>query len=431
MHSDPGYYESFWKSPGYLGHDDPQRLAHLVIDTTATVRTVISGSEAMTDIATLAATAGAARDHSVGITLDGHFDDLDSLFGASVTFTSGKAKGRTIVISTVAGEMLSTSGEHAPDLFNGVEPGDELTIDNHDFIAWCHMFLHTLSLDLLITEDEDGRRQYLEGFEGLRAYAVDDRPLYPQRDLPIVPQEGGGTGHSGRFTGKMIHVNATHDAQVWPNGVAAYKHKVRAHKGDRIDDSYRLWWVERAPHGAPQILGPALTPLKDGGIWKSRLVDYDGVTAQALRDLVRWVEEGIAPPSSTAYAMTSDGQITLAPDPAKRGGVQPVAYATASGGARAEVKVGETVHLVGTAHQPPGTGTIVAAEWDFTGRGAYEPQIVDGSTESVTVETTHVYDEPGTYFASFRVGSHRDGLNGKPPFARNNARVRIVVTEGE
>lgn len=67
----------------------------------------------------------------------------------------------------------------------------------------------------------------------------------------------------------------------------------------------RLWWVEHAPHGAPQILGPALTPLKDSGVWKSRLVDYDGVTAQALRDLVEWVEDGIAPPPSTGYSMTS------------------------------------------------------------------------------------------------------------------------------
>jgi hypothetical protein len=200
MHSDPTYHEDFWNAPGYLGHDDPERLAHLVINTTATVRKVMSGAEAMTDISMLVATAGVARDHGVGIVLDDTFEDLDALFGASVRFTSGKAKGRTVVISTVIGEMLSTSGEHEPDLFNGVEAGDELTIDNRDFIAWCHMFLHTLSLDLLIKDDESGQRHYPEGFEGLRAYAVDDRPLYPQRDLPIVPQEGGGAGHSGRFT---------------------------------------------------------------------------------------------------------------------------------------------------------------------------------------------------------------------------------------
>jgi hypothetical protein len=102
------------------------------------------------------------------------------------------------------------------------------------------------------------------------------------------------------------------------------------------------------------------------------------------------------PPAEHRILDDFDGQITLAPDAEDRGGVQPIAHATANGDARAEVKVGETVTLVGTALQPPGTGTIVAAEWDF---------------------------------ASFRVGSHRDGIHGKPPFARNNARVRIVVTD--
>ena len=46
--------------------------------------------------------------------------------------------GRSVVISTVTADILSTSGEHAPELFDGVEPGDELTVDNRDFIAWCH-----------------------------------------------------------------------------------------------------------------------------------------------------------------------------------------------------------------------------------------------------------------------------------------------------
>ena len=102
---------------------------------------------------------------------------------------------------------------------------------------------------------------------------------------------------------------------------------------------------------------------------------------------------------------------------------------TANGDVRAEVSVGDAVHFIGTAEQPPGTGAIVAAEWDFTGTGAFERCEVDGTAETLTVAATHTYTEPGTYFASFRVGSHRDGRNGKPPFARNNARVRVIVDE--
>src|SRR6202034_2902817 len=188
----------------------------------------------------LAATAGAGRDHSVGISIDSNVADPDALFGARITFTTGRAAGRGVVISTVAADVLSTSGEHAPQLFDGVEPGDELTIDNRDFIAWCHLWQHALSLDLVSADDGHGGRAYLRGYDGLRAYAVTARPVFPQRAQPLVPQEGGGTGHSGRFAGKMIHVNATHDAQVWPNGVLAYRAKGAGHKGERADGSCRL-----------------------------------------------------------------------------------------------------------------------------------------------------------------------------------------------
>jgi hypothetical protein len=215
---------------------------------------------------------------------------------------------------------------------------------------------------------------------------------------------------------------------VWPNGVVAYREKVRTHAGDAIRDRYRLWWVEHAPHGAPQILGPALTPEKDPGVWQSRLVDYDGVTAQALRDLVDWVEDGTEPPPDTAFTMTNDGGITLESDPGRRGGVQPVVLATANGGRRADVKVGEPVRLVGTAERVGG-GTVVAAEWDVLGSGTWEPANVDGASARVSVETVNAYDRPGTYFASFRVGSHRNGKAGNKPYARNLARVRIVVTD--
>jgi hypothetical protein len=198
----------------------------------------------------------------------------------------------------------------------------------------------------------------------------------------------------------MIHVNATHDAQVWPNGVLAYRAKVEADKGERTDGSYRLWWVEHAPHGAPQVLGPALTPEKDRGVWRSRLVDYDGVTAQALLDLVAWVEQGVAPPSSTDFVMTSDGDVRLAQDPGQRGGVQPVARAMAHGGIRAEVRVGEPVTLTGIADQP-GPGAIVAAEWDPEGTGRFERFEVDGSLPSVTVQTIHAYRSAGYVYGLF------------------------------
>jgi hypothetical protein len=426
---DPGYFDDFWTKPGYVGHDQPGRVEPLVLDASATVSVVHTGAESMTDIAVLAETAGAARTHNVGIEVDGPIADELALFGASATFMTGGAKGRTVIISNILDGIASTSGEHAPELFDGVSVGDEVHFDNRDFIAWCYHFMHSLPLDLLMHVDEHGEESLLHGYGGLRAYALDDRPMFPQRPRPPEPEEGGSNMHHGRFEGKMIHVNATHDAQVWPNGVAAYGAKVRTAQGDRADEHYRLWWVENAPHGAPQVLGPALTPEKDPGVWRSRMVDYDGVTAQALRDLTAWVEDGIAPPPTTGYRMTNEGGVVLASSAKERSSVQPLAWATANGGMRAEVKVGQAVTLVGTGEMAPGMGTIVAAEWDVAGVGAFDRAHCDGTEERTTVEVTHTYDRPGTYFPCFRVGAHRDGATGNRPYARNNARVRVVVSE--
>ena len=109
---------------------------------------------------------------------------------------------------------------------------------------------------------------------------------------------------------------------------------------------------------------------------------------QALRDLAAWVEQGIAPPPSTAYVL-DDGQIQLPATAAARRGIQPVVDLTANGGVRAEVAVGETVRFSALVEVPPGTGTIVAAEWDFEGSGDFpvaEPLTnEDMSYESMTI----------------------------------------------
>ncbi|MDO9333498.1 MAG: hypothetical protein Q7T57_03120 [Dehalococcoidales bacterium] len=428
MYSDPDYYQKFWNAPGYLGHDDPHRIAPFLIDKKTRVRRVVDAKQIAGYEYTFLVSGVPSDTASNGVELEEHFAEPEALFGASLTFTSGKAKGRTVIVSLVDKKgTLGTMAQVVPELFRGVEEGDEVIVNNRNFIAWCHSFMHGLPLALVITEDpQTGRKQYLQGYEGLRALAIDDRPLFPQH--PKLMQ--ATTGHAvqtGRFKGKMIHVNATHDANGWPNFCASYKKLVEAAVGNKISDSYRLWWVENAPHGSPAVFGPSISPLKDPGIWTSRLVDYDGVTAQALRDLTKWVEEGTPPPADTMYRMSGDGDIKLEQDPQKRGGVQPVAHATVNGSTRAEVKVGETVHFIGKAAQPSGTGVIVAAEWDFLGTGAFILQNIPNNKSEVMVESLHIYDKPGTYFASFRVGSSR-AANGPKPYARNNARVRVIVT---
>ena len=82
------------------------------------------------------------------------------------------------------------------------------------------------------------------------------------------------------------------------------------------------------------------------------------------------------------------------------------------------------------AEAPPGSGCIVSAEWDFDGAGSWpiRDAAADGSSDSIRSSATHRYEQPGTWFATFRAGVQREG-DTKSELRRvvNQARVRVVV----
>ena len=83
---------------------------------------------------------------------------------------------------------------------------------------------------------------------------------------------------------------------------------------------------------------------------------------------------------------------------------------------------------------PPGTGKIVAAEWDFDGEGKFPVvQKIDASNATasgttVNLTMTHVFSKAGTFFPALRATSQRDG-DAHTPYGRipNLGRVRVVV----
>ena len=83
---------------------------------------------------------------------------------------------------------------------------------------------------------------------------------------------------------------------------------------------------------------------------------------------------------------------------------------------------------------PPGTGTIVAAEWDFEGTGDF-PDVVpfdneESSYTSKHITASHAFSAPGTYFPALRVTSQRLGqMNSAHGRIENLGRVRVVVVE--
>jgi hypothetical protein len=91
--------------------------------------------------------------------------------------------------------------------------------------------------------------------------------------------------------------------------------------------------------------------------------------------------------------------------------------------------VGEPVSFVADVAVPPGTGKVVAAEWDLLGVGDYRVAgQLAAAGASVSVKTTYSYSKPGTYFPVLRVTSQRDG-DSKTPYTRvqNLGRVRVAV----
>jgi hypothetical protein len=124
--------------------------------------------------------------------------------------------------------------------------------------------------------------------------------------------------------------------------------------------------------------------------------------------------------------------VVVSPTAAERRGIQPVVTLTANGSERTEVAAGQTVAFIGTAEVPPGTGSIVAAQWDFDGTGAFAiASELRGSARSrqrVTVRNTYKFTKPGTYFPTLRVASQRQS-DAQTPYARiqNLARVRVIV----
>jgi len=117
---------------------------------------------------------------------------------------------------------------------------------------------------------------------------------------------------------------------------------------------------------------------------------------------------------------------------AARRGIQPVVDLTANGAERAEVGVDNPVVFSALVEVPPGTGTIIAAEWDFEGEGDF-PVVEPFTNEDVSYTSTRItreyaFAKPGTYFPALRVTSQRLG-QADNPHGRvvNLGRVRVVV----
>jgi hypothetical protein len=416
--TDPTYFEQFWSQPGYLGFELPPSLARDRVQYHCEVVATISEHEAQVLGLPVGSLPGQARGGvdtawrssgqpappvPVAVRLS-HAPDVE-VQGAELLVTSGSAAGARFILLSVVDDIAVFGPAPSASLVQ-VGPGDTVVVDNSGFLAAQTYHRHQMP--------EGDEYPVWDQFRN-----ADGSPMYPQRPLvlgPLFAAGASGTVQSGRYQGKMIVVESLLDREALPWQADWYRAKAQECFGAELYDNFRLWFTENALHGDDETQeSPTHT------------ISYLGALHQALRDVSRWVEEGISPPVSTSYEVL-DGQVVVPADASLRRGIQPVVSLTVEGDVRAHVPVGEVVTLHVTAQAPEGTGVIVTVEWDFDGDGSFPIAEKVVVAEKVDAERQVSFAAPGIYFPTVRVAAHRNG-DQTSPYARvqNLARVRVVV----
>lgn len=416
--ADPTYFTDFWTKPGYLGHDHPEYFAGDRIRFKTTIAEPITAAEAARS-----APGEPARGGTVRGAVDTAFKDSPEtgdqilgfrlsetppptyFLGGELIVSSGKASGSKLMLSKLDGNVVML-GVVDPVAAAHVEPGDQVTVDNSNFLAMESYHRHQVPGPEFSVWDQ---------FRG-----EGGKPLYPQRPMllgPLFVRSTAGSLQTGDFDGKMIVVASLWDREAVPWQAHWYRQQVEKHLGTRTDEHLRLWFSEHALHGDhPETESP------------DRVVSYVPVLQQALRDLAMWVENEVTPPASTAYTIVG-GQVVVPDDAARRKGIQPVVRLEVNGSERAVVRAGELVRFSGTISVPPQAGAVIAADWEFEGAGEFSaPSPVPLGAREATVTMTYRFEKPGTYFPALRGTLHRRG-DASATYRRvsNIDRVRVEV----
>jgi len=381
---DPTYVDDFWTKPGYLGTDPASSIRDARFHFDTRVARVIEGFPRQLELASVP---------------DRDFAD------SHLVMLSGEAAGKSTAIATIDGKTVGFAFAADQSVINSIQAGDQVRIDN----SWA-LAIQTYQRHQVPTPDLYAWNQYRN---------VDGTPVYPQRDILIGPIAAAGTAGSvpnGRIHGKMLMLDTLLDVDGIPWQADWYRSQVKAALGTAFEENFALWFIDHAQHDNP---GTALAC--------AHTVSYEGALQQALRDVSAWVETGQRP-AETRYEVV-DSQVVVPDRAHERGGIQPVIHLFANGGARADVAVNQPIAFSVAIEMPPNAGTIVAAEWDFEGRGNFtvvEP--LDTPQALLHLSATHSYTAPGTYYAVLRATSQRQG-NRHTPYSRiqNIARARVEV----
>lgn len=417
LSSAPEYFRDFWEKEGYLGYDKNGSARRDRLQMSARVQEIFVPGVSSADTSSLTGVDDAwlrnkvQLDGIAWVRIDKQIADGTYIDGTHVTVNRGKAAGYKMVLKEAHGNYIFVEPFFGAtdfiEKFSLIEKGEELSIDNSDYIALQSLHRH---------QTPDG------SFWAWNVYRNEDgTPKYPQQGEAFGPRfaRGGcGSLQSGDFGDrKMIAVCALMDESALPWQGDWYRRKVRESRGDD-KPHYRLWYVDHAFHGDCERTPDDL-----------HLVQYLGVLHSALLAVSDWVEKGIEPQESTAYSVYG-GEVIVPESATERKGVQPTVLLTVNGGKCARVKAGEVANFAAQIQLPAACSKVTDVQWSFDGKKDFDANgefVQNGQT--ATAKTTHAYTQPGTYFAVVRAVSQLHKESGNDEFTRiyNIDRVRVVV----
>lgn len=433
--SDPTYFEDFWTKEGYMGTDPESTAVRDRIQFTGKVKSVHlpekeenrkpeDGQNGVDDAWKKQLVSG-----------DGAWIELEELpegedlylHGVNLIPQTGAAVGKVLLLDKMIRKAGSKGGYLTIGMCYGMSDlgevlallneGDELLMDNSDYIAIQSYYRHQCPADLSFHAWDQFRNP-------------DGTPSLPQRDKIMgYGFCGTGTIQDGNIQGKVILTQALMDESTCPWCADWYRNKIIETKGNEND--FRVYYTKRVMHGDT-----------DARI-NYMVVDYMGAHRQSIIDLAKWVEQGIEPLPSTAYTLNEDGQIYPNPDITQRRGLQADVTITANGKKCVHVKVGETVNFAIDVKVPEGAGDVTEIvmtneELDNVTKENMFPitceytSYMDQQNHCAKAEASAVYQKPGTYFAVTRILTNRNG-NRSEQFTqiKNLDRVRIIVSTEE
>lgn len=396
---DSTYCTDFWTKEGYAGFDKNSDAykARLYHKTKITGKYVPAKGEAKAMDNTTGVDTNWQRYKGMSGALGTPLIKVESmpknnfyLMGCFVYVLTGKAAGKRVNFNEFHNNTLAVSEyfgcDDMMDVMASLEVGDEVLLDNSDYVAATDYHLHALP--------EGGYAGYFD------CYKKDGSPKYVQRDH-VVNVTGVGGKMTGDFDCKMIVEGAYCDESAFPYQSAWYRDKVYKVQGkNRADKNYRLQLIDNALHD--DRAEPVSVELN--------YVTNCQAINQCILDVAAWVEKGIEPPAQSQFTQDR-GKLTFSNSADDRKGIQNVCSISVNGKKKLTVKIGEKVKFNAEIEIPEGAGELTNIEWSFEGEKDFPVKT------GVVTEAEHTFNKAGTYRVVMRAYNERNG-DSKTPFTQ-------------